>query len=82
MTKCPDCRRQCFVKFESCPGCGRKFLAGELKTKAAAEDRAFRRKWYTVFFVLLSLLLIALVFVVVRRPDATPGGDVRFSLQP
>jgi hypothetical protein len=63
LTTCPDCRRLSFVRAESCPSCAR---AGELRSQANAEERAFGRRSNGLFAALFLFALAALAFVVLR----------------
>ena len=64
LVKCPECLRLCFSDSEACQSCAREFKPGELGAKLAAENKAFDRKCYGVFLVLLLLVLIALGYAV------------------
>ena len=58
LVKCPECLRLCFSDSHACQSCSREFNRGELREKLAAENKAFDRKCYGVFLVLLLLVLI------------------------
>jgi len=64
LVKCPECLRLCFSDSQACQSCAREFNRGELGAKLAAENKAFDRKCYGVFLILLLLVLIALGYEV------------------
>ena len=64
LVKCPECLRLCFSDSHACHGCSRKFDGGELRAKLAAENKAFDRKCYGVFLILLLGALIAVGYSV------------------
>ena len=76
LVKCPKCRRLCFSDAYACQSCSHEFNAGELRAKLAAENKAFDRKCYGVFVILLLLVLIAAGYaafqerVIPRTPDS------------
>ena len=70
-----ECLRLCFSDSQVCHSCSREFNRGELITKLAAENKAFDRKCYGVFLILLLLVLIAVGYAVFQGPmiPRTPG---------
>jgi len=68
LVKCPECRRLCFSDSQACHSCSREFNQGELRAKLAAENKAFDRKCYGVFLILLLLVLIAVGYAVFQGP--------------
>jgi hypothetical protein len=68
LVKCPECLRLCFSDAQACHSCSREFNRGELITKLAAENKAFDRKCYGVFLILLLLVLIAVGYAVFQGP--------------
>lgn len=59
LVKCPECLRLCFSDAQACHSCSREFNRGQLRAKLAVENKAFDRKCYGVFLILLLLVLIA-----------------------
>jgi hypothetical protein len=68
LVKCPECQRLCFSDSQACHSCSREFNPGELRAKLAAENKAFDRKCYGVFLILLLLVLIAAGYAVYQGP--------------
>jgi hypothetical protein len=68
LVKCPDCQHLCFSDSQGCQSCSHEFNRGELRTKLAAENKAFDRKCYGVFLILFLLVLIAVGYAVFQRP--------------
>jgi hypothetical protein len=68
LVKCPECLRLCFSDSQVCHSCSREFNRGQLRAKLAAENKAFDRKCYVVFLVLLLLVLIAVGYAVFQGP--------------
>jgi hypothetical protein len=72
LVKCPECLRLYFSDAQACHSCSPEFNRGELREKLAAENKAFDRKCYGVFVILLLLVLIAMGYAVFQGP-VTPG---------
>jgi len=68
LVRCPECLRLCFSDSRVCQSCSREFSRGELRAKLAAENKAFDRKCYGVFVILLLLVLIAVGYAVFQGP--------------
>ena len=68
LVKCPECLHLCFSDSHACHSCSREFNRGELRAKLVAENKAFDRKSYGVFLILLLLVLIAVGYAVFQRP--------------
>ena len=64
LTQCPDCHHLGFLDAASCPSCGRTFLPGVLRSKAAAEDRAFMGRYIALFLIATLTTLMVLLLVV------------------
>ena len=82
LVKCPECLRLCFSDSHACQSCSREFNRGELSAKLAAENKAFDRKCYGVFLVLILLALIAAGYAVFQGPvmPKTPDSLVIFKV--
>jgi hypothetical protein len=68
LVKCPECLHLCFSDSHACQSCSREFNRGQLRAKLAAENKAFDRKCYGVFLILLLLVLIAVGYAVFQGP--------------
>jgi hypothetical protein len=68
LVKCPECLRLCFSDSQACQSCSREFNPGQLRAKLAAENKAFDRKCYGVFLILLVLALLAEGYAVFHGP--------------
>ena len=78
LVKCPECLHLCFSDSQACRNCLREFNRGELGAKLAAESKAFDRKCYGVFLILLIALLIAVSYAVFQgrmTPPSQVAGD-------
>jgi hypothetical protein len=60
ITKSTCSSRLSFVNAVSCPHCGKAFPPGKLKAKAVAEDKAFNRKVYGLFFASFVALPVSI----------------------
>ena len=83
LVKCPECRHLCFSDSEVCHSCAREFKRGELNAKLVAENKAFDRKCYGVFLILLLLVLLAVGYAVFQGPmiSRTPDSLAIFKSQ-
>ena len=68
LVKCPECLRLCFSDSDACQSCSREFNRGELRGKLTAENKAFDRKCYAIFLILMLAALIAVGYVVYQGP--------------
>ena len=68
LVKCPECLRLCFSDSQACQSCSHEFNRGELGAKLVAENKAFDRKCYGVFLILLLVALIAVGYAVFQGP--------------
>jgi len=68
LVKCPECLRLCFSDSHACESCSREFNRGELNAKLAAENKAFDRKCYAIFLILMLAALIAVGYAVFQGP--------------
>lgn len=75
LVKCPECLHLCFSDSQVCQKCSREFSRGELRTKLAAENRAFDRKCYGAFLILFLLALLAVRYTVFHVPVIPPTPD-------
>jgi hypothetical protein len=75
LVKCPECLRLCFSDSQACQSCSREFNGGELNAKLAAENRAFDRKCYAIFLILILAALIAVGYVVWQGPVMPQTSD-------
>ena len=66
LTHCPDCDQLSFLNASSCVGCGETFPPDALRKKAAAEERAFRIKYGTLYLAVLLSVMAALFFFLFR----------------
>jgi hypothetical protein len=66
LTKCPTCLRLTFISATSCPSCGKGFPPGSLQAQSDKEEKAFTRKWGSVFLSVLLCMLGVLLFAMLR----------------
>ena len=63
LTRSPCCHHLCFIDAAMCPWCGQAFQSGALERIAIADEKAFKRNVYAVFFsVFLGSVAVLLFF--------------------
>ena len=67
LTKCPICSHLTLISAAECPSCGEGFKTGALQAQADRQERAFRRKWGTLFFSVLLCMIGVLLFAILRN---------------
>ena len=75
LVKCPECLHLCFSDSQKCLSCSCEFNRDELSAKLAAENKAFDRKCYGVFLILILLALLAVGYAVFQGPVVTQTSD-------